>query len=90
MLLQIGLPVEPDSARDMSLVVGRRVDVDLEDADPRILRVLGEPVRLDENIVRISSHVLPPSELVEKTDVDQATAARRGERRYEPPRDRRR
>ena len=49
LLLQIGLPVHADRARRVTLVVGRRVDVDLEDAHVRILRMLREPVGLDES-----------------------------------------
>src|SRR5439155_12841378 len=88
--LQIGPPVKADSAGHVTLLVGVRVDINLEDADLWILRVVGEPVRLDENIVRVSSHVSPPSELFGKLDVGSGDRARRRERRYEPPTDRRR
>jgi len=90
-LLQIGLPVEADRGGDVTLFIGGRVDVDLEDANFRILRVLGEPVGLDENIVCVASHVLPPSELLGKRRVGgSGDRGGRTERRSESPTDRRR
>ena len=58
MLLEIDLPVEADRAGNVPLVVGRRVHVDLEDADIWILRVLREPFGLDENVLGGCGHVL--------------------------------
>src|SRR6266566_500224 len=42
LLLKVGLPVEPDRAGNMALLVCACIDVDLEDADVRILRVFAE------------------------------------------------
>src|SRR6267378_4185867 len=61
MLLQIGLPVEADRAGHVTLVVGARVDVDLEDSYVAILRMLGEPIGLDEHVLRVIRHVIPLS-----------------------------
>ena len=57
MLLQIALPVEADGAGDVTLVIGGRVDVDLEDPDVRVGRVLGEPIGLDEDVLWVCGHV---------------------------------
>ena len=61
MLLKVGPPVEPDRPGNVPLVVCIRVDVDLEDADIWIFRVLGEPVGLDEHVVCVIRHVIPLS-----------------------------
>src|SRR5439155_20307775 len=64
MLLQVGLPVQTDRSGDVTLVVRGGVHVDLEHADARILRALREPVRLDEHVVRIASHVFEPPTVI--------------------------
>jgi len=57
LLLQIALPIDADRAGRMPLVVRRRVDIDLEDADFGIVRVLREPIGLDKRFgMRVLSH----------------------------------
>jgi hypothetical protein len=56
LVLQVLPPVEPDRAGDVRIGVERRVLVDLDDADRRVVQVLGQPVGLDEHVIRVVSH----------------------------------
>jgi hypothetical protein len=55
-------PVPPYRSRDMSLVVGGRIDVDLGDSDRRILQVLACPIGADEDVggLTLSAHNCSP------------------------------
>ena len=58
-VLQVGLPVEADRARDVRLGVERRVLVDLDDTHDRVVQMLFEPARLHEHVPGVR-HVAPP------------------------------
>ena len=45
---QLAGPVPADGARDVALLVGRGVDVDLDEADVRVVEVVLRPVGVDE------------------------------------------
>src|SRR5829696_3838072 len=49
---QLARPVPADSARDVALVVCVGVDVDLDEADVRVVEVLLGPGRIDEGGAR--------------------------------------
>src|SRR5438874_2545486 len=89
MLLQVGLPVQPDRPRDVALVIRARVDVDLEYANIRVLCVVREPIGLDQYVFGISGHGESPKEKSSLTlgggDSEAAQT-----RCYGPPMDRRR
>ena len=48
---QLARPVPADGARDVALLVGGRVDVDLDEADVRVVQVRLRPVAVDEGVV---------------------------------------
>ena len=56
LVLQVGLPVEADRAGDVRLGVERRVLVDLDDADRRVVEMLLEPLGLDEHVLGVIGH----------------------------------
>jgi hypothetical protein len=56
LVLQIGLPVEPDRPRNVGLRVEGRVLVDLHDLDARIVEVVLDPLGVDEHVVRVVRH----------------------------------
>ena len=56
LVLQVGLPVEPDRARDVGLRVQGGVLVDLDDADGVVVEVVLDPVGLDEHVLRVIGH----------------------------------
>ncbi len=45
---QLGFPVPADSARDVSLIVGGRVHVHLDQLDPGVVEVIGDPGGRDQ------------------------------------------
>ena len=47
LVLEVGLPVEADRARDVGLGVQRGVLVDLDDADRVVVEVVLDPLRVD-------------------------------------------
>ena len=53
LVLEVQSPVESDRARNVRLAVERRVLIDLDDPDRVVVQVLLEPLRLDQNVVRI-------------------------------------
>ena len=56
-LLQILSPVDADGAIDVSLVIGRRIDVDLEYTNVVVPGVLGKPLRVGEGFwVGVTGH----------------------------------
>jgi hypothetical protein len=57
LVLQLARPVEANGAGDVAFVVGRRIDVDLDELHPGVIEVLRHPVGRNENIGR---HVSPP------------------------------
>ena len=59
-ILQFRLPVPSDSARNVPLIVGRRVDIDFHETNPGVFRVRGHPFRGDQNFrMSIVSHNVP-------------------------------
>ena len=48
---QLARPVPADGAREMALLVGGRVDVDLDEADVRVVEVGLRPVAVDEGVL---------------------------------------
>ena len=48
LVLEVGLPVDPDGVADVVLVVRRRVLVDLDEDDLRVVEVGLDPVGVDE------------------------------------------
>ena len=56
LVLEVVLPVEADRAGDVGLRVERRVLVDLEDPDRVVVQVLGDPIGLDQHVVRVVGH----------------------------------
>ena len=60
-LLKVGLPVQTDRPGNVALLVRARVDVDLEHPDVLVLRVLCQPIGLDEHVVCVIRHVIPLS-----------------------------
>jgi hypothetical protein len=53
---ELARPIPGDGARDVALLVARRIDVDLDEADVRILEVLACPIGVDENVGGVSSY----------------------------------
>ena len=49
---QLARPVPADGARQVALLVGGRVDVDLDEADVRVGQVGERPVAVDEGVLR--------------------------------------
>ena len=48
---QLARPVPADGARQVALLVGRRVDVDLDEADVRVVEVGERPIAVDEGVL---------------------------------------
>jgi hypothetical protein len=62
MLLQVRAPVQADGAFHVPLLVGPRVDIDLEHANVRVRCVRREPLGVDERFgMCVLGHVVPPS-----------------------------
>ncbi len=53
---ELARPVPGDRAGDVALVVGGRVDVDLDEADIGVVDVVGGPVGVDEDVFRGVGH----------------------------------
>src|SRR5207237_480274 len=53
---ELARPVPPDGARDVALLVGGRVDVDLDEAHARIVEVSLGPVGVDEDVIGVSGN----------------------------------
>ena len=64
LVLKVLLPVEADRARDVGLGVERRVLVDLDDPDRVVVEVVLDPLRVDEDVLRVVGHVSSISFLV--------------------------
>ena len=61
LILEVLLPVESDRPRDVRLAVQIRVLVHLGDADRVVVQMLLEPLRLDQDVLRILGHGSTPS-----------------------------
>ena len=56
---QLCFPVPADGARDVAVVVGRRIHVDLDEAYIVVVKVIGRPVGRDQNVrIRVVTHRL--------------------------------
>ena len=58
LVLQVLLPVEADRAGNVRLGVERGVLVDLDDPDGIVVEVVLQPLRVDENVLRVVGHAL--------------------------------
>ena len=56
LVLEVLLPVEADRARDVRLRVERRVLVHLDDPDRVVVEVVLDPLRVDQNVLRVVGH----------------------------------
>ncbi len=57
---QLARPVPADGARQVTLLVGGRVDIDFDEADVRVVQVRERPVAVDERVlggVSVLAHV---------------------------------
>jgi len=60
-VLELGLPVPANSAGDVALVVGGRVNIDFDETEIGRVQVLSDPIRGNENFgVFIARHYLSP------------------------------
>jgi hypothetical protein len=64
LILEVGAPVESDRTRDVALGVEGGVLVDLDDSDRVVVEVLGDPIGLDQDVLRIAHPQPPISNLV--------------------------
>jgi hypothetical protein len=60
LVLKLLLPVEPDRSGDVALRVQGGVLVDLDDPYRVVVEVLGDPVRLHQDVIRVVSQSAPP------------------------------
>ena len=56
LVLEVLLPVEADRPGDVRLGVEGGVLVDLDDPDRVVIEVIGDPVGLDQDVLRVVTH----------------------------------
>ncbi len=61
LILEVQTPVESDRSRYVSLLVEGGILVDLDDPDRVVVQVLLQPLRLNQYVIGVVSHGVPPS-----------------------------